>query len=460
MVSRAKERLLHREPCCRELSKADFGVDKPAGGGRGWADALQGLYKVEHVRKELEDLRATIIQKEKDGKDRTECLQSYIFTGSPGTGKTTVAMALAQMLHGMGILGDSVKVVTGLDLQGSYTGQTKDRVNEAMAEAQGGVLFIDEAYTLGGGLVALMTLPEHLHRTVVVLAGYPEQMEQMLQSANPGLRSRFTGRMHFPDWDAADCVGRIAAQCEREDIDLAPAARTHLLAALEEIRTRPGWANARDSVTTYDLLYAARARRCAVAAEVVSTFTLGDAMIAMEQLRQQRPLFSPPRPPVAARAPALALALAPAAFLPPPALTRQTEVQAVEYWDAEREGNGATEQKENESEEEREHQAQEQEQSSDEDKVEVQATHMLRPQVHIVLGGMRNAVAAEEARLAELCRLQEEERAAVQARHEAHMARLRRIGNCVQGFSWHREGSGWRCAGGGHYCSDADLPAM
>ncbi|KAJ1381281.1 hypothetical protein B484DRAFT_411780, partial [Ochromonadaceae sp. CCMP2298] len=201
LVTRAKERLLSRDAACRDLSRADFGLEKPAGTG---ADALAGLYKVEHVREELADLRAVIKQCEADGRGISQFLRSYVFTGSSGTGKTTVAIALAQMLHEMGILGrDSVKVVSGLDLQGSYVGQTKVKVDEAMKEAQGGVLFIDEAYTLGGGmkagghnfaqeavdqLVALMTLPEHLHCTVVVLAGYPEQMEQMLQSANPGLR--------------------------------------------------------------------------------------------------------------------------------------------------------------------------------------------------------------------------------------------------------------------------------
>ncbi|KAJ1439635.1 hypothetical protein B484DRAFT_391717, partial [Ochromonadaceae sp. CCMP2298] len=268
-------------------------------------------------------------------------------------------MALAQDGHpGQGL---------GQGVQGSYIGQTKDRVNEAIAEAQGGVLFIDEAYTLGGGmkagghnfaqeaadqLVALMTLPEHLHRTVVVLAGYPEQMEQMLLS-NSGLRSRFTGRMHFPDWDAADCVGRIGAQCEREDIDLAQAASAHLLAALAEFRSRPGWANARDSVTTYDLLYRARARRCAAVVESGgAAFLLADAVEATGKLRLQRPygggrdvsaqLLSLPK------APGHAFAPASAAFLPPPAPTWQAEVQAqAEVWAEVRaeEGQRATEQK-------------------------------------------------------------------------------------------------------------------
>ena len=77
---------------------------------------------------------------------RAEYLESYVFLGSPGTGKTTIARAMAQILHEVGVLGSNhVKVVSGLDMQGSFVGQTKDKVNEMMAEAQGGVLFIDEA---------------------------------------------------------------------------------------------------------------------------------------------------------------------------------------------------------------------------------------------------------------------------------------------------------------------------
>jgi SpoVK/Ycf46/Vps4 family AAA+-type ATPase len=103
-----------------------------------------------------------------------------------------------------------------------YVGQTKDKVNEKMVEAQGGVLFIDEAYTLGGGtgsgafsqeavdqLVKLMTDPEHLKKTVVILAGYKKPMERMIEHANEGLHSRFEGRIEFPDWSADDCVASI-----------------------------------------------------------------------------------------------------------------------------------------------------------------------------------------------------------------------------------------------------------
>jgi SpoVK/Ycf46/Vps4 family AAA+-type ATPase len=86
------------------------------------------------------------------------------------------------------------------DLQGSYLGQTKDKVNDVFRKAQGGVLFIDEAYALAGQslysteaveqIVALTTAKEHLHKTVVILAGYTKKMDKMLRETNPGLASR------------------------------------------------------------------------------------------------------------------------------------------------------------------------------------------------------------------------------------------------------------------------------
>lgn len=160
---------------------------------------------------------------------------------------------------------------------------------------------VAQAYTLGQGLysteaidqlVALMTTPEHLNKTVVILAGYQVEMERMLGS-NEGLRSRVTGRIEFPDWDADDCVEAVRQKCEREAIRLTDAAAKVLVDELAEIRQRPGWANARDSVITFRLLYKARAQRCALAAEDEPSYVEQDAVAAMKSLRETRPLGDP-----------------------------------------------------------------------------------------------------------------------------------------------------------------------
>ena len=117
-------------------------------------------------------------------------------------------------------------------------------------------------------------------------------MEHMLGS-NDGLRSRVTGRIEFPDWDADDCVEAVCQKCEREAIRLTDAAAQLLAEELREIQSRPSWANARDSVTTCRLLYKARALRCAGAAEAEPSYVEQDVTKAMATLRETRPQGDP-----------------------------------------------------------------------------------------------------------------------------------------------------------------------
>mgnify|MGYP007078076160 CR=1 FL=1 len=158
-----------------------------------------------------------------------------------------------------------------------------------------------QAYTLGQGLysseaidqlVALMTSPEHHNKTVLIFAGYKSPMERMLGS-NEGLRSRVTGRIEFPDWDADDCAEAVRQKCEREAIHLTDAAGQLLADELREIQSRPSWANARDSVTTCRLLYKARAQRCASAAEAEPSYVEQDVIAAIAMLRETRPQGDP-----------------------------------------------------------------------------------------------------------------------------------------------------------------------
>jgi SpoVK/Ycf46/Vps4 family AAA+-type ATPase len=272
-IATVKTRLANRDEFARDVTIEDLGITQNA---RDPLDALEGLFKVEHIAEEVRKLKSVIAMCSVDNKDPIEHLKNYILVGNPGTGKSTFADILAGVLYELGLLGrNHVVRRSGLDMQGSYVGQTKDTVNLAMAEAQGGVLFIDEAYTLGGHaagqyskeavdqLVGLMTEKEHLHRTVVILAGYPKEMNQML-ATNQGLRSRFTGMIEFPDWDASDCVKYITQQCTKEGFTIEPSGMRALQSGLLDMSRRQGWANARDCVVALKGLYSARATRCSV----------------------------------------------------------------------------------------------------------------------------------------------------------------------------------------------------
>ncbi|HHW02757.1 MAG TPA: stage V sporulation protein K [Thermoanaerobacterales bacterium] len=173
-------------------------------------DELIGLNKVKQLVKEIQAFVA--IQKKRQEENlRTEPqVLHMIFKGNPGTGKTTVARLLGKMFKAMKILqkGHTIEVERA-DLVGEYIGHTAQKTKEQIKRALGGILFIDEAYSLarGGekdfGKEAIDTLvkamEDHKDSLIVILAGYKDEMEWFLQT-NPGLRSRFPIRMEFNDY--------------------------------------------------------------------------------------------------------------------------------------------------------------------------------------------------------------------------------------------------------------------
>lgn len=188
-------------------------------------DELENLIGLEEVKQWTADLVqvAEANQRlEAQGLQTSTPTYHMVFSGNPGTGKTTVARIVAEIFHALGILeSPTVKEVTRADLVGSVIGATEKQTTRALDEALGGVLFIDEAYQLTSagssndfGLQAVETLLPRLEndrgKFIAILAGYTDEMEEFLD-ANPGLRSRIPNVIEFPDYSSRE-VARIVAE--------------------------------------------------------------------------------------------------------------------------------------------------------------------------------------------------------------------------------------------------------
>jgi probable Rubsico expression protein CbbX len=178
------------------------------------------------------------------------------FTGNPGTGKTSVAMRIADILHRLGFLRRGHLVaVTRDDLVGQYIGHTAPKTKEVLKRAMGGVLFIDEAYYLyrpenerdygqESIEILLQVMENQREDLVVVLAGYADRMEQFFTS-NPGFRSRIAHHIEFPDYEEGELVTIGEMFLAKQNYRLSPDARDALIRYVRARRAQPNFANAR-----------------------------------------------------------------------------------------------------------------------------------------------------------------------------------------------------------------------
>lgn len=234
-------------------ARADSGVDDVLGA---LDRELVGLLPVKTRVAEIAALLLIDRARERFGLTTPQPTLHMCFTGNPGTGKTTVAMRMAELLHRLGYLRRGHLVsVTRDDLVGEYVGHTAPKTKDVVKRAMGGVLFIDEAYYLykvenerdyGGEAIEILlqVMENNRDDLVVILAGYADKMDQFF-SANPGMQSRIAHHITFPDYSVGELEDIAVLMLDGLGYRFSDGARAALHRYLQLRRDQPWFANAR-----------------------------------------------------------------------------------------------------------------------------------------------------------------------------------------------------------------------
>ena len=237
-------------------------------------NSLIGLGKIKHDVKELTDF-AKIQKARRDAGLRSVPVSLHlVFTGNPGTGKTTVARILAKLYANIGILSKGQLIeVDRSGLVAGYVGQTALKTQDQIQKALGGVLFIDEAYALAQkqddfGQEAIDTIlkamEDHRDDLIVIVAGYTEPMERFIES-NPGLKSRFNKYIEFPDYTLDELMGIFDMNLKKYDYTMEEDTRAHVREKLasQKLAALENFANARAVRNLFEEIITNQARRVA-----------------------------------------------------------------------------------------------------------------------------------------------------------------------------------------------------
>ena len=234
---------------------------------------LTGLTRVKSEVNTLTNMVRVRQMREQNGLQQSDLSLHMVFSGNPGTGKTTVARLIAKIYRQLGVLSKGQLIeVDRSELVAGYVGQTAIKVQDAVKRALGGILFIDEAYTLtmdnrdSFGREAVDTLlkcmEDHRKDLVVIVAGYPDLMNQFLAS-NPGLKSRFNRFITFEDYTPDEMLQIFEGMCQGAGYELSEKSRSFAQGYLKQVYNNrtSDFANGRDVRNYFENVLARQANR-------------------------------------------------------------------------------------------------------------------------------------------------------------------------------------------------------